>query len=57
MKIAQYHCRGYDDDIFKSRFSFFPLVIIQIAFLFTTIVTLGSIINEKQTKMKVSVTL
>ncbi|RNA24891.1 ATP-binding cassette sub-family A member 3-like, partial [Brachionus plicatilis] len=52
IKIAQYFCPGYDNDIFKSRFSFFPLVIIQIAFLFTTIVTLGSIINEKQAKMK-----
>nr|APD26552.1 ATP-binding cassette transporter subfamily A member 3-like X2 protein [Brachionus koreanus] len=52
IKIAQYHCPGYDNDIFKSRFSFFPLVIIIIAFLFTTIVTLGSIINEKQSKMK-----
>nr|UOU03315.1 ATP-binding cassette subfamily A3-like 2 [Brachionus rubens] len=52
IKIAQFNCPGYDNDIFKSRFSFFPLVIIQISFLFTLIVTLGNIIVEKQTKMK-----
>ena len=48
------NCPTYDNDIFKSRFSFFPLVIIQIAYLFTLIVTLGNIIVEKQSKMKVN---
>ncbi|CAF0703608.1 unnamed protein product [Brachionus calyciflorus] len=52
VKISQLNCPGYDNDIFKSRFSFFPLVIIQISFLFTLIVTLGNIITEKQSKMK-----
>nr|QUF59430.1 ATP-binding cassette transporter Abca3-like2 [Brachionus angularis] len=52
VKFVQYDCPEYDNDIFKTRFSFFPLIIVQIAFLFTLIVNLGNIIVEKQTKMK-----
>ena len=52
VKSLQYFCPGYDSDIFKTNFAFFPVIIIQISFLFTLIVNLGNIIVEKQTKMK-----
>ena len=52
VKSLQYFCPGYDNDVFKTNFAFFPVIIIQISFLFTLIVNLGNIIVEKQTKMK-----
>jgi hypothetical protein len=52
--MAQFHCLEYENDIFKSRFSFFPLILICLAYIFTLIVNLGNIITEKQSKMKVN---
>ena len=51
----QFHCPGYDDDIFKTNFAFLSFVIITTAFLFTLVVNLGQIIMEKESKMKVSI--
>lgn len=52
--MAQYNCPGYNNDIFNTRFLFFPVVLIEFAFIFTLIVNLGNIINEKQSKMRVN---
>ena len=52
VRISQFFCPTYNNDIFKTRFSFFILLLITIAYLFTLVVNLGNIIVEKQTKMK-----
>ena len=52
VRTAQFNCPSYNDDIFKTRFSFFAVLLITIAYLFTLVVNLGNIIVEKQTKMK-----
>ena len=49
----QLNCPQYDNDVFKANFSFFTLILIEMSFIFTLIVNLGSMIAEKQTKMKV----
>ena len=51
--MAQFNCPGYNDDPLKSVFSFFPMMLIEFAFIFTLIVNLGSMVNEKQSKMRV----
>ena len=53
VQIAQFNCDGYDDDGLRSSFAFFPYIIIAIAYLFTLVVNLGQIIEEKESKMKV----
>ena len=57
MKIKQFDCVGFKRDELKARFAFFPPIIIDVAFLFTLIVTIGKIIAEKETKMKVNIKL
>jgi hypothetical protein len=52
VRMAQFHCPSYNFDIFKTRFSFFAILLTTIAYLFTLVVNLGNIIVEKQTKMK-----
>ena len=47
------NCPAYINDSLKSTFGFLPSIIIVVAFLFTILVTVGSIVVEKQTKMKV----
>jgi len=53
VKYVQFNCPGYDNDLFKTNFSFLSFVIIVVAFLFTIVVNLGQIIVEKESKMKV----
>ena len=48
-----FHCPEFTDDMFKSKYSFFLVVIVAIGFLFTLLVNLKNIIVEKETKMKV----
>ena len=50
----RYNCPASDFDILKKQFSFFIIILIQFAYVFTLIVNLGYMITEKQTKMKVS---
>ena len=50
---AQFNCDGYDDDSMRSSFAFFPYIIICVAYMFTLVVNLGQIIEEKESKMKV----
>ena len=47
-----YYCPSYTFDIFKSNFSFFLVIIIEMAYLFTFLINLKNIIVEKETKMK-----
>ena len=51
--MAQLNCPGYNNDIFKARFSFFLVILIEFAFVFSLVVNLGYIVVEKQSKMKV----
>ncbi len=54
VSTSQFNCDGYNDDGLKSSFAFFPFFLILIAYLFTTVVNLGQIIEEKESKMKVN---
>jgi hypothetical protein len=51
-----FNCPELTDDMFKSKYSFFIVVIIAIGFLFTLLVNVKNIIVEKETKMKVRLT-
>lgn len=53
VKIQPFNCQQYYNDLVNARFSFLPPLVITLAFLFTVIVTVGNIVVEKQTKMKV----
>ena len=53
IKIKPFDCPGYLDDIMKTSLSFFTPVLISLAFLVTFLITISSIIMEKETKMKV----
>ena len=53
VKIQQYNCYSYISDQLKSKFGFLPPILVVITFLFTAIVTVGNIVVEKQSKMKV----
>lgn len=52
VKVNRFHCPSYTFDIFKTRFSFFPVLLIQFAYMFSLVVNVGSIILEKSSKMK-----
>ena len=52
LKISQIPCQAYVEDELKATFAFFIPIIINIAFLFSFLVNLNSIIVEKQSKMK-----
>lgn len=52
IKVNRFHCPSYTFDIFKTRFSFFPVLLIQFAYMFSLVVNVGSIILEKSSKMK-----
>ncbi len=52
VKSQLFYCPSYNDDLFKQSFSFLLLVLIQVSYLFTLLITLKNIIVEKETKMK-----
>nr|QUF59432.1 ATP-binding cassette transporter Abca3-like4 [Brachionus angularis] len=52
VKIAAFNCPEYINDLLKSYLSFLTPVLISLAFLVTFLVTISSIITEKETKMK-----
>ena len=45
-------CLPYVDDMMKSTFTFFITIFINVAFLFSILVNINKIIDEKSTKMK-----
>jgi hypothetical protein len=53
VQIAQFNCPSYLDDTLKAGFAFVVPIIISIAYLFTVVTTVGYIVEEKQSKMKV----
>jgi hypothetical protein len=54
VKIQQFDCLDYYRDELKGSFNFIIPLIIEIAFMFTLLINIGNIVNEKQTKMKVT---
>jgi hypothetical protein len=52
LKIKKLPCQAYTEDQLNSLFTFFITIIINVAFLFTILVNINKIIDEKLTKMK-----
>jgi ATP-binding cassette subfamily A (ABC1) protein 3 len=52
LKIKKLPCQAYVEDQLSSLFTFFITIIINVAFLFTILVNINKIIDEKNTKMK-----
>ena len=50
--MSTYSCPDYEMDFLKTYLQFFPPVIASFAFLVTFLVTISSIIREKESKMK-----
>ena len=46
-------CEEHYNDQLKSQFSFIVPLIIELSYIFTLLVNIGVIVNEKTTKMKV----
>jgi hypothetical protein len=53
LKILQFNCPYYEQDDMIATFAFFYPMLIAIGFLFTVISTIGHIVREKATRMKV----
>ena len=49
-----YKCPYYEKDESLSTFAFFTPLLTVLAFMFTTLLTVGSIVREKSAKMKVN---
>nr|QUF59429.1 ATP-binding cassette transporter Abca3-like1 [Brachionus angularis] len=52
LKLTQFDCPDYEQDELESTFAFFPPLLISIAFIFTSVFTIGNIVAEKSSKMK-----
>nr|UOU03314.1 ATP-binding cassette subfamily A3-like 1 [Brachionus rubens] len=52
VKLLQYYCPDFEQDELLSTFSFFPSLLISVAFMFTSVFTIGNIVAEKANKMK-----
>nr|UOU03317.1 ATP-binding cassette subfamily A3-like 4 [Brachionus rubens] len=50
--VGSFSCPEYVDDIMKSQMGFFTSLLISLAFMVTFLVTVSSIIAEKESKMK-----
>ena len=57
VQSAALYCPSFTNDTFKSDYSYVAPVCIALAYLFTLLFTLGAIMTEKQTRMKVGVSL
>lgn len=53
VKLSQFECPDYVDDLMKSTIGFLTPVLVSLAFLTTFIVGISNIITEKEAKMKV----
>ncbi|CAF0854082.1 unnamed protein product [Brachionus calyciflorus] len=52
VKLLPFYCPDFEQDELLSTFSFFPSLLISIAFMFTSVFTIGNIVSEKANKMK-----
>ena len=53
VKIKPFECPIYQKDEQLSTFAFFTPMLISVGFMFTTLITVGNIVFEKSSKMKV----
>jgi hypothetical protein len=53
LKIGPFDCAGFVQDDMISTFAFFYPIIISMSYLFTMLATMGHIVQERATKMKV----
>lgn len=53
LKTMAFNCPYYEQDEYHSTFAFFPCILIAVGFMFSTLFSLGQIVHEKSTKMKV----
>lgn len=51
--LKRYACPDYINDLLKSYLGFFTPVLVSLSFLVTFLITISSIIREKESKMKV----
>jgi hypothetical protein len=54
VKIKQLDCPDFTRDEFKASFGFIPPLIIQISFIISLLINLGYVVDEKQSKIKVT---
>nr|APD26547.1 ATP-binding cassette transporter subfamily A member 3-like X1 protein [Brachionus koreanus] len=52
VKTMPFYCPDFEQDELLSTFSFFPSLLISVAFMFTSVFTTGNIVAEKANKMK-----
>ena len=55
VKINAFDCPIYEKDEQLSTFAFFTPMLIAVGFMFTTLITVGDIVFEKSSKMKVNI--